>query len=39
MLLNSREQLIAMLWNVWMGAGRQFENVRMYRKMSSKCLC
>lgn len=39
MLLNSREQLIAMLWNVWMGAGRQLENVRMYRKMSSKCLC
>lgn len=39
MLLSSREQLIAMLWNVWMGAGRQLENVRMCRKMSSKCLC
>lgn len=39
MLLSSGEQLIAMLWNVWMGAGRQLENVRMCRKMSSKCLC
>lgn len=24
-LLNGREQLIAVLWNVWMGAGRQWE--------------
>lgn len=39
MLPSSREQLLAMLWNVWMGAGRQLENIRMCRKMSSKYLC